>query len=299
MARVSERFRYGTTQNRMNTVRGVSDEMQETAISGRKLRKVSDDPVGAVRVFRNRTKLENIGQFRKTIDYARGYLQKTEDAMRGINDALIRAKELAVQQSNGTWDADTRATVAEEIKNLADQVVQLGNSTYADRYVFGGFQSAQPPVAPDGNFLGDDGMVFVQVDEDSFRPVNVSGREIFDLPPEEEGRNVPLVQVLRKMHGALASNDIDGLRKSMDQLDLAMGRLVNSTAALGARSAAVEDVAERLDRTEERLYADNNELEGVDPVKAAMDLKRAENAMQFTLQSSAKILSPSLMSFLS
>ena len=298
MARVSERARYMSTENRIGMVRQMADDVQETAISGRKLRKMSDDPVAAVRSFRNKTKLENIGQFRKTLDFAKGYLSKSEDALLGINESLIRAKELAVQQSNSTWDANTRATVAEEIRELADHCVQLGNSTYGNRYVFGGFKTALPPVAPDGNFMGDDGMVFVQVDEDSFRPINISGREVFDVPPSEDGRNQPVIQVLRKMYAALKGNDVDGLHTSMEQLDMAMSRMIQSTASLGARRASINDVGERLDRSEERLLTDSNELEAADPVKSAMDLRRAESAMQYTLQSSAKILSPSLMSFL-
>ena len=298
MARVSENSRYTSTQNRIGMVRQMADETQETAISGRKLHKMSDDPVAAVRVLKNKTKLENIRQYRKTLDFAKGYLSKTEDALLGVNESLMRAKELSVQQSNATWDANTRATVAEEIRELADHVVQLGNSTYGDRYVFGGFQTGQPPIAPDGNFLGDDGLVFVQVDEDSFRPINIPGREIFDVPPAEDGKNKPVVQVLRQIYGALKNNDMNTLHSSMQQLDLSLSRMIQSTASLGARRASIDDVGERLDRSEERLFIDNNELEAADPVKSAMDLKRAETAMQYTLQSSAKILSPSLMSFL-
>jgi flagellar hook-associated protein 3 FlgL len=131
MVRVSERQRFSSTANRIAGVRAMQDEVQETAVSGRRVRKISTDPVAAVRVLRNRNKLENMQQFRRTIDYARGYLGTIEDSLRGVTEALMRSKELAVQQANGIWDPATRQIVAQEVRNLGDEIVQLGNSTYA------------------------------------------------------------------------------------------------------------------------------------------------------------------------
>jgi len=296
--RISERMRFGTTANRIAQVRLTADDIQETAISGRRLRNLSTDPVSAVRVLRNRNKLENAQQFKRTIDYAKGYMQKTEDALRGIGDALIRAKELAVQQVNGTWDAQTREIVSAEVRNLGDQVVQLGNSTYGDKYVFGGFRNGTPPIAPDGTFGGDDGLMFLQVDEDSFRPVNVSGREVFDSPPEHEDTKPNLVTTLRGMYLALQNNDVDGIRKAMVRIDEVTNSVIKNTALLGSRQLAVDDVAFRLERSEEMMQSDNNKLEGADPISSAMDLKRAEGAMNFTLKSSSDILAPTLLQFL-
>lgn len=298
MTRVSERLRFANTENRIGNVKSVGDDAQETAASGRRLRSVSTDPVATVRVLRNRNKLENLTQFRRTIDYAKGYLSKTEDALRGIADALIRAKELSVQQANGTWDAETRQIVSAEVRNLAEQVTQLGNSTYADKFVFGGFRTGTPPIGADGTFGGDDGVIVVQVDEDNWRPVNIPGREIFDVPPEKEGDKLPLVQTLRELHRALATNDVNLLHRSMTRIDEVTSEVVKSTALLGSRQASIDDVAQRMDRSEEQLHSDNNNLEGVDPVKAAMDLRRAQSAMEFTLKSSADILQPTLLNFL-
>jgi flagellar hook-associated protein 3 FlgL len=298
MTRVSDKMRFASTDNRIAQAKAFADETQETASSGRKLRAISTDPVSAVRVFRNRNKLENIQQFRKSIDYAKGYLSKTENSLRDMTESLIRCKDLAIQQSSSTWDAETRSIVAQEVRNLADEVVTLGNSTFADKYVFGGFRNGQPPVSPDGTFAGDDGSIFVQVDEDSFRPINVSGRDIFDVKPESEESTQPLVQTIRGMFEALDSNDVKHLQKTMVHIDRALDQTIKATASLGAKQAALDGVSSRLDKGEESYLADNNELEGADPVRMAMEMKRAEGALSFTLQSSSNILQPTLLNFL-
>ncbi|KAB8037821.1 flagellar hook-associated protein 3 [Silvanigrella paludirubra] len=296
--RISEQYRYGTTLDRIGTVKNIADDVNDTAISGRKLKRISDDPVATIRVLRNRTRITNLDQYRKSLDFGRGFLAKTEDALTSIYDSLIRAKELSIQQSNNIYDEPSRKAVAEEVRQILNHVIILGNTTYSDKYVFGGFQTTQPPVSPDGHYLGDDGYIFVQVDEDSFRPINVNGRTVFDVPGGLEGKRPPLVNILENMYDSLFAWDRDKLHQSMVDLDAAMNSVVTATASLGARRVALEDVSERLDRGESQLHSDNNNLEGADMVKSALDLKRAENALNFTLQASSKMLTPSLLEFL-
>lgn len=296
--RISEQYRYGTTLDRIGNVKAIADDVNETAISGRKLKRISDDPVATIRVLRNRTRITNLDQFRKTLDFGRGYLAKTEDALSSIYDSLIRAKELSIQQSTSIYDEPSQKAVAEEIRQILNHVIILGNTTYDDKYVFGGFQTTQPPVSPDGHYLGDDGFIFVQVDEDSFRPINISGREVFDVPASHEGKRPPLVKILENMYDSLFIWDKEKLHQSMVDLDSAMNSVISITASLGARRVALEDVSERLDRGESQLHSDNNNLEAADMVKSALDLRRAEHALGFTLQASSKMLTPSLLEFL-
>jgi flagellar hook-associated protein 3 FlgL len=296
--RVSERMKYDATHNRINEARHFAMDTQDQASSGRKLRQVSDDPSGSIRIFRNRTRLENITQFRRTIDYAEGFLGKTEDSLRSINEALIRAKELAVQQSNSVWDASSRKTVSFEVQQLAQQIVQLGNSTYADRYVFGGFQTSQPPVAGDGHYSGDDGLIYVQFDEDTFKPINIPGRRIFEVTVKDHGEEVPLLKIIHDFSDALKNNDVNGIYQASSRLDGALTQITEMTASLGARRAGIRDVAERLDMQEEFVTKDNVNIESADPVSTALDMKRAETALSYTINASAKVLGPSLMEFL-
>lgn len=296
--RVSERMKYEATHNRVNEARFFALDIQDQAASGRKLRQVSDDPSGAVRVFRNRTRLENIGQFRRTNDYVEGFLGKTEDSLRSISESVMRAKELAVQQSNGVWDAGSRKTVSFEVQQLAQQIVQLGNSTYGDRYVFGGFQTASPPISGDGHYAGDDGLIYVQLDEDTFRPINIPGRRIFEIAVKDQGAEVPLLKIVQDFKDALEFNDVQGIFRASSRLDGALTQLAEMTASLGARRAAVRDAAERLDTLEEFALKDNVSLESADQVSTALDMKRAETALSYTLNASAKVLGPSLMEFL-
>ncbi len=298
VARISENYRYDATIDRINTARTAADDVNDIASSGRKLRRVSDDPVSTVKVFRNREKLSHIGQFKKTLEFAKGFLTKTETTLGSLHDSLIRAKELAIQQSNNTYDDASRISVAAEIKQIMAQVVNLGNSQYDNKYIFGGFQTSHPPISLTGDYLGDDGQIFLELDEKTFRPINVNGRQIFDVPPGEEGTRPPLVQILSNLHDSLLHYDPDKLHEAMDNLDGGMNSVLTATASLGARRNTIDDIQGRLEQGEVQLYDENGKLEGEDPVKSALDLKKMESSLQFNLQATSKMLAPSLLDFL-
>jgi flagellar hook-associated protein 3 FlgL len=298
MRRVSENQRFQSTAGRMAAARANVDQIQEQAISGRQLHNVSDDPVAVVRSLRTRSQLSNVAQFRKTIDFARGFMSITEDALRSMNESLIRAKELAVQQSNATYDESSRRSVAQEIRQIEEHIVSLGNSTYNDRYVFGGYQTFKPPISPDGHYLGDDGVIFVQVSEDTFKPINTPGRAIFGGMDEKDQTRAPLLETIRGLAEALEDNDLDLVHDRMSELDSASNTIINSIATVGSRSASIADVASRVDLVEERLSQDAVRIEGADPSKTALELKRAESALEYTLNSSSRILTPSLLTYL-
>lgn len=298
MRRVSENQRFAATTDRMARARANLDSVQEKAISGRQLHKISDDPVATVRSLRNRTQIGNVEQFRKTIDFARGFLSISEDALRSMNEAVIRAKELAVQEANATYDHASRKAVAKEIRQIEEHLVSLGNSTYNDRFVFGGYQTFRPPISPDGHYLGDDGVIFVQVSEDSFKPVNIPGRVIFGQATEDGEERVPLLNTVRNLAEGLEDNDLSRVHLSMTELDRASEVIINTLATVGSRSTSIEDVSGRLDFSEERLQQDSARLEGADPAKTALDLRRAESSLEYTLNSSSRILTPSLLNYL-
>jgi flagellar hook-associated protein 3 FlgL len=297
-SRISENYRYDSMIDRITDSKSFADQTNDAAASGRKLKNLSDDPVAVVRTLRNRGQVANIDQFRKSIEFGRGFLTKTEDTLSSIYDAMVRAKELAIQQANGTYNDSARSATSAEIRQLMEHINILGNSRYNDKFVFGGFQTSVPPVAPDGSYLGDDGRIFIQIDEDSFRTINVSGRAVFGVPPGSDNERPPLLQVMKNLYESIDKNNREGLHQSMVDLDKAMDTVLMEMSSLGARQVALNDIWSRIDKSEEQVQNDLSRLDAVDPTKAALDLRRAENALQFTLQASSRMLTPSLLAFL-
>ena len=296
--RISENNRFDSAMDRISNVKAISDDVNETAVTGRKLKRLSDDPVSTVKVLRARNKLSNIDQFKKIIEFGKGFLAKSEDVLTSIQDALVRVKELSIQQANTTYNDSARKAVAEEVKSLRGHIIQLGNASYNDKFVFGGFQTKQPPIESDGTFTGDDGKIFVQTDEDTFTPLNVSGRNIFDVPVEQQGLRPPLPKILENIYNSLENYNPDELHENMNYLDSAMDNLLTELSSLGAKGNLLHEISQGVDKNEVQLNTDIDKLESADMTKSAMDLKRAESVLQFTMQSTSKMITPTLLDFL-
>ncbi|MGE0174087.1 MAG: flagellar hook-associated protein FlgL [Oligoflexales bacterium] len=297
--RISERQRYDVAANRMNKAREDNVGMLDMLSTQKKINAVSDDPVSAARVIQERGRLKNLEQYQKNILYSRGYLERTESAISGIHDGLIRAKELAIAMSNDTYDYDSRDAAAREIKEVIDGIVSLGNTTYGNRYVFGGFRTQTPPLSSDGKYGGDDGAIFLQIDENLFRQINVQARQLFEASEEElQGGHFNMVHTLNTLFEGLKSDDKEMIRSSLEELDFQMSKSSSYQATLGSIQNALDSAGQRVELTDEMSREAVSVLEDADSYKSISDFNRTETVLQSTLMASNKLLQPSLLNFL-
>ncbi len=297
--RVSERQRYDTTTTRVETAKGTNAQQLEIMASQKRINHLSDDPIGAGQAVRTRNRVGNIRQYQKNIEFSKGFLERSEAAISSMQDNLIRAKELAVNLSNSTNDADARRSAANEIKQIMEEMVSLGNTTYANRYVFSGFRSQTPALSSDGHYLGDDGAVYLQLDSNDFRQVNLNARGLFEASPEEQQqRHFNMMDCLQVLHDGLTGNHIDNILTAMDELDYQMQKVTSHQATLGAIQNGLSSSLKRLELDEELFMSDLSRIEDADIFKVTSDFKRTEAVLQSTLLASNKLLQPSLLNFM-
>ena len=128
------------------------DKTQQSLSSGKKFVNPSDDPIGVSRSLRLNTEVATMDQYKRNADDVQSWLSTTEMAVSNINDILKRAKELTVQAVNETNSTNERNAIAEEMRELKNQLVQIGNTTYAGSYIFSGFKTDEPLFAADGSY---------------------------------------------------------------------------------------------------------------------------------------------------
>lgn len=178
--RVTDKMAYNQTTLNLSKNRTDMNDLQNQAATQKRINKPSDDPAASARVLSNRTEERGSRQFIKNINMARSFLEATDQSLSELTEAIIRAKELAIQQSSDAGaSAETRRTVASEIAQIHNQVVQIGNRKLGERYIFGGFKTTKPPFDISGNYAGDDGDIKLQVNKDAFVAMNIAGDKVF------------------------------------------------------------------------------------------------------------------------
>ena len=201
--------------------------------------------------------------------------------------------------ANDTYDSKSREATSREVREIIEEVVQLGNTSYNNRFVFAGFRNQTPPLSLDGKYLGDDGSIFLQTSDAKFQQINLQSRHLFEATPDEakEG-HFGMLDALTGLYHGLMDNDKDAIFKMLDELDFQLEKSTSHQATVGGMWTALKQTSKRLEKDGELSMAALSEIEDADIYKATSDFKRTETVLQSTLLASNKLLQPSLMNFL-
>lgn len=178
--RVADKMNYNQSMRSIGKNRSDLLVYQNQAATQKRITKPSDDPVGAARVLEARTDLAGLKQYKNNLLSAKEFIEYSEQSLSQMTDLLIRAKELALQQSSdGASGPDTRKIASMEIDQIYGQTVNIGNRRFGDRFLFGGFKTDKAPFDMTGDYTGDDAEMEVEIENGSRIVMNIPGSVVF------------------------------------------------------------------------------------------------------------------------
>ena len=170
-----------------NLARGAerTQEIQEVITSGKRINRLSDDPVGVSRVVNYESHLNKLGQYRENITYGNSWLSMSDSVLLDMQNLVTEAKTIAISQSTETATPETRAQAAVAVRNLYEQLIAFANTKLGDTYIFGGSLTNVAPFNSDGTYNGNADDILIEIMEGIKSKINVAGSEflITDLNP--------------------------------------------------------------------------------------------------------------------
>ncbi|BCV20776.1 flagellar hook-associated protein FlgL [Moorella sp. Hama-1] len=290
--------------NRMlnnNVIRNINRNLenmartQEQMSSGKRVNRPSDDPIVVARVLGFKISIAANDQYKKNMEDAKGWLDASESALGMATDVLQRARELAVYGSNGTMPKESMEALAAEVDQLFGEMVQIANSSYGGRFLFGGSQTTQRPFTDDGTYQGMKGSgseLKWEVAPQVTITVNENGQDVFKQD------SIDVFKLLEDLSKDLASHNNTAVSSTLSQFDQAIDHILNLRATLGAKSNRMEMAMSRLDDTQIGLTQTMSKLEDIDLAETVMNYKTQENVYLASLSTGAKVLQPSLIDYL-
>lgn len=152
--------------------------------TGKRLVSPADDPSGASQILVLDQTLQKTEQFQRNADAAKTRLNLEETTMVGVQNVLDRVRELAIQGKNASQSNESRASIALEIYQRLDELVDLANTRdSSNRFLFAGYQEQTQPFSVDANgdvvYNGDDGYRAIQISDNRQIPTSDSGTDVF------------------------------------------------------------------------------------------------------------------------
>lgn len=207
--RIADNMMFDQVRGNVAKNRSEMADLQNQAATQKRVTKPSDDPISAARVLGSRVDLHGNKQFIKNLEYAKSFLETTDQALADVTENLMRAKELAISQANdASANEQSRRVTAAEIEQIFNQMVAIGNRKLGDRFIFGGFQTMRTPFSKDGEYRGDDGEMMIHTDKTQFMAMNVPGRRVF-LGPEAEKEAAPELAPQGEKDGAIEQPSVN------------------------------------------------------------------------------------------
>ncbi len=273
-------------------------KIQEQMNTQKKITRPSDDPVVAMKGVAYRTNLTEVQQFKRNFTEAHNWLDNTDAALDQAKKALERIRQLTVQASNGTLEENQRASIAEEVQQLKNQIADIANTQVGDKYIFNGTDTLNPPTSVDAN-----GNIVVKTPSNN-NPVKLELAngvyiQVNSVNSDTNGIfNQELFDSMDKLITNLEADDQDALKQDLDNLDTHINNLVNERATVGARSNRIELMEDRIDQQEISVTKMMSRNEDADMEKVITDLITQEAVQRASLGVGARIIQPTLLDFL-
>ncbi len=360
--RVTDKMGYNQVTRNLQKNRSEMVDLQNQAATQKRVTKPSDDPIAAARVLASKTEERASSQFIKNINVARSFLEFSDQSLGELSETMMRLKELALQQANDAGaSADTRRVVAEEVLQVFNQAIQIGNRKLGERYIFGGHKTTAAPFTSAGDYQGDDGDLKLHINKDAFVAMNLPGDKVFlgkgigedgairpkaETPKttdeliqfqqderireqknlmreqdaielrapasganrdqkfvETKGREtdsagVNILKTIKDFEIALRVNDKEELQAAIDNIDQALTQVIHARAQVGARIQVLNHTTDSL----QKAIVDNktvaSQLEDADLLQVVSDITKTDSTLKATLETSGRVVQPSLLDFL-
>lgn len=290
--------------NRLLENQRLLAEAQERVATGKRVRKMSDDPTAGSAIMQSSNQLRALTQYRRNVESVGSRIDAEETALDQMTQLMVRAKELGIGQIGSTANTDSRRAAAAEVRQLLDQMLQLGNQRFGEEYLFGGtnaqgrlpFDPAQTATAPRFAPL----VAGVPAPPQGSRAVEVGDRQVVQGP--HDGDTVFLdtraFDVLKDLADGLAADDAAQIADAMRALDVSFSGVQALVGEVGARQNQVETLASQLDALEQNLEVYKSDLAEVDMEKAITEMVARQTAYQAAMLASSRVMGLSLTEYL-
>ncbi|MDH3354583.1 MAG: flagellar hook-associated protein FlgL [Chromatiales bacterium] len=126
----------------------VLSKVQKQLALGKSILQPSDDPSGTARANQLRDAMGRSNQYMVNGDTAEDRLTQEESIFGSMVNSMQRARQLAVQSLNDSYNAQDRMGIGEEIEQFFQEFMGLVNTQSASgEYLFSGFQGDTKPFS--------------------------------------------------------------------------------------------------------------------------------------------------------
>lgn len=288
------------------------NKYQNQLSTNSRILRISDDPIGAVSSIQIKNDIKKNEQYSKNISDAQSWLNETESNLYELNNILIRMKELANQSANGTFTKQQRDAIKEEVLQMRDQLLDIVNTKFAGKYIFGGYNTTSAPFKINAGTVSYNSISDISAATPAEIDYENDQVRNFKLSPSTSfGVSIPGTKVVgcgsdnlfALFEGFVDALDTDvatpELVEYASKFSKAQDDVLSLISDVGGRQKRLEHINTRYENEFINLAELDEKTVGIDQAEVITYFRMAENTYNTALQVGARIIQRSLVDFLS
>ncbi len=272
------------------------NDLQEQIATGHIVNTPSDDPALNQRLMLLQDQVNQNNVYTQNTQYASGFLTQQSSSLGNAVNILTSVKTLLISAAGDTNPQDQQ-NYATQMGQYVNQLLDLANTKYGSKYIFGGAQTTTQPffmnasqTAVSANPNGVGGALQLNVSSQMTLQYNITGSEAFN-----NGQIFnDLMAIQNEMNAGTSPTQAD-----ITTVNNYLNSMINTNAKSGAMMNRFQLVQNQLSSENQTLQTTISNLGDTDVAGAVIKLQEKQTTLSAALKSGASIIQLSLANFLS
>ena len=289
------------------------NKIQGKMTSGKQITRPSDDPFKASRIMQMYSDIEANKQYNSNIHNSINSLDTTDTALGQVGDVVGRIEELLVSAGNAGYGSEQRQAIKDEINQKIGEVSQILNTSFDGKYIFGGTRGTTKPTDATKNgdnidlvltastadeILQSESKVLVEISQGVTMEYNVTASQVINYGTGDNN----LMKLLANITEHLGSTDVDDMNAltttDLTGIKAAMTNVLKVRSEVGSKQNRMESAESRNVDANFNMTEILSKTEDIDITETMMEYATMQTIYMASLQTSAKVIQPSLLDYL-
>ena len=326
---------YSIMQNNLNQIESNLQTLQIEGSTGLSLNQPSDDPSVISPVINARQQITETGRYITTMGATTNQMQSTDTYLGSIITLLGKAQSEAQSAVNGTNSTADLSSLADQVNQIQQQMMQTANSEINDQYLFSGEKVTTEPFTTNPNYSaatynaadsttwpvlynGDANQTQVEIAPSESVQTNLTGNELFlgisnsnwngtttAASNQPESGKVDIFTVLSQTAAAIQAGNVNnasgpggGIENCIANLQTAANQVDGLRSQLGNQAATVTNVTTQMQSVQTDLQTTLGNYQDANSTTVFSDISNLQSAYQAALDITSQISKVSILNYM-
>lgn len=278
-------------------------DLNEKLTSGKRVLHASDDPVAAAQAERAMTRIERIQVEQRSLDAQRNVIAQAESSLGDAVGLVQEIRELLISAGNGAHNSTDRATIANQLQSLRDQLLGVANRKDTNGVpLLNALGSPSIPFAGAAPAFG--GLPGQVTGTDTAIAGALDGHAAYTIPADGATPSESLFNALDTAIGGIrnapdSSAAMAAVTTGLGQLDRGLDQLQTVRGYAGELLNQADRITGDQEKRSIQLEADRSRAEDMDLVKGLSEFQSQQVGYEAALKTYSMVQKLSLFNYIS